>query len=54
MLRVQMLSVDRTGVGTPIYEAAPTPEWLMNDLARAELGDMFAVYHGDPVRRRDG
>ena len=36
MLRVQMLSVDRTGVGTPIYEAAPTPEWLMNDLERAE------------------
>lgn len=28
MLRVQATSVDRTGVGTPVYTAAPAPDWM--------------------------
>lgn len=35
MLRVQHTSVDRTGVGTPVYEAAPLPDHLLDDEGRA-------------------
>lgn len=35
MLRVQATSVDRTGVGTPVYEAAPAPDTMDADEARA-------------------
>lgn len=34
MLRVQATSVDRTGVGTPVYEAAPAPVEMDADEAR--------------------
>lgn len=36
MLQVQATSVDRTGVGMPVYTAAPVPDWMIDpDEARA-------------------
>lgn len=36
MLRIQAIGVDRTGVGTPVYEQPPIPDHLIDDPERAE------------------